>query len=171
MTRWMPGHHRNLSVTGLTSALPSNGVTVLPDSPDFEWRHWTDVNLAQTKYRSVALNSCEASESGLLPSQKEEWIPEKYVKLKIRLFTVAYTGAAFRKGSNTTFKAIRERLTWADLRWEVRTFASSGVICTVLKSDIKVAHSKLQFTQLSNTSWYISTISSYKKVKTSWSMF
>lgn len=69
MTRWMRGYRRAPSVRRVTSALPFNGVTIPPESLDFEWPHSTDINTAQTEQKSIAPNSFKEDKIWTVPYQ------------------------------------------------------------------------------------------------------
>ena len=144
MTKWMRGYRKALAVRRVTASrrvtavLPFNGVTVPPDSPEFEWPSATEIACAQDDHKGSAPVIAHTEDSGILVIKGAVWIPDDCVNLKLRLLTIAHAGTAGHRGSETTWHALRERFTWTDLRDDVRSFVSSCLLCVLAKSGNKV---------------------------------
>ena len=138
MTRWMRGYRRATAVRRVTSTVPFNGVTVPPDSPEFEWPSAAEIASVQGENRAHAPKAAKLDDSGILLLKGAAWIPDDCVDLKLRLLTVAHAGTAGHRGSDPTWHALRERFTWTDLREDVRTFVSSCLLCVLAKGGNKI---------------------------------
>ena len=138
MTRWMRGYRKAPSVRRITATLPFNGVTVPPDSPEFEWPDISQIISTQNEYKAKAPKNAILNDGGILVIKNAVWIPEDCIDLKLRLLTIAHAGNAGHRGSDPTWHALRERFTWVGLRDDVRSFVSSCLLCVLSKSGNKV---------------------------------
>ena len=113
-------------------------MSLSPDSPDFDWPSAAETITAQSVHKAAAPPTTKSLDSGLLVIKGTEWIPEDCVDLKLQLLTIAHAGNAGHRGSDATWKALREAFTWTNLRDDTRSFISSCTLCVLSKSGNKV---------------------------------
>lgn len=138
MTRWMRGYRKAPVIRRVTTALPFSGVTIPPNSPEFEWPSSDEIKKSQEDHKENKPKSAIMDESGVILIKGAAWIPDDCVDLKLRLITIAHAGSAGHRGSDSTLNAIRERFTWTDLRDDIRTFVASCLLCVLAKSGDKI---------------------------------
>lgn len=116
----MRGYRKPPAICRVTAELPFNGVTLPPDSPEFEWPSLEYVKTVQQEHSSNKPKSAAKDKDGIIIMNGASWIPDECVDLKLRILTIAHAGNAGHRGSDSTWNAIRERFAWKDLREDTK---------------------------------------------------
>lgn len=134
----MRGYRKSSAIRRVTANLPFSGVTIPPDSPEFDWPSVDEIKKVQITNKENQPKSGIKHDSGVTLVKGAAWIPDDCIDLKLRLITVAHAGNAGHRGADSTFNAIRNNFTWADIRDDIRTFVASCLLCVLAKSGNKI---------------------------------
>lgn len=88
MTHWMRGYRESPSIRRVAPRIPFSGVSVSPDSYNFEWLSLPEPEHAQRKHRWDTQKSVQNEYKGILQVKEPTWILEYFLVLKVLFITI-----------------------------------------------------------------------------------
>lgn len=94
MTRWILGYRKNPAIRRFTLNIPFSGVTVSPESSNFEWPSSSEIFSSQQKHRDAATKDATTDDDGKLQVKGKTWMHNDCIELKLRLLKMSHEGDA-----------------------------------------------------------------------------